>query len=87
MATTTVTETRAGHLHPAEHEHELGTLDVDAGRRPSPSPENEPKIPIFKVASAGFSYFCAGVDGGTLGPLIPYIIKSFTIGTGDVAIM
>ena len=86
MSTATITETRAGHLHTVEQGHELETLDAD-GQRLSSSAQDEAKVPIFKVFTAGFSFFCAGVDGGTLGPLIPYIIKSFTIGTGDVAIM
>lgn len=85
MATATVTETPSGHSHPAEHE--LETLGATAtSTTPSP-PDDKSKIPVFKVITAGFSFFCAGVDGGTLGPLIPYIIKSFTIGTGEVAIM
>jgi hypothetical protein len=83
MATDTVTETR-----------ELDALDVDEqrhraandGSQSDPAPAAK-ALPIFKVASASFSFFCAGVDGGTLGPLIPYIIKSFAIGTGEVAIM
>lgn len=86
MSTATVTEARAGHLQQVEQEHELETLDAD-GLRLSSSAQDEVKVPIFKVFTGGFSFFCAGVDGGTLGPLIPYIIKSFTIGTGDVAIM
>ncbi|KAK8041378.1 MFS general substrate transporter [Apiospora phragmitis] len=41
--------------------------------------------PYFKLLVAGFSFFCAGVNDGTLGPLIPYIIDTFRIGTGEVA--
>jgi hypothetical protein len=47
----------------------------------------EPSTPFLKLLTAGFSFFCAGVNDGTLGPFIPYIISSFHIGTGDVAIM
>ena len=50
------------------------------GREPSTTP-------VFKLCVAGFSFFCAGVNDGVLGPLIPYIIRSFGIGTGEVAIM
>ncbi|KAH9909982.1 MFS general substrate transporter [Xylariomycetidae sp. FL2044] len=43
--------------------------------------------PVLKLIVAGYSFFCAGVNDGTLGPLIPYIISSFDIGTGEVAII
>jgi len=43
--------------------------------------------PISKLLVAGFSFFCAGVNDGTLGALVPYIISSFGIGTGEIAIM
>ena len=52
-----------------------------------PTEQHVSKIPKLKLLTAGFSFFCAGVDGSTLGPLIPYILRSFTIGTGEVAIM
>ncbi|KAI1410923.1 MFS general substrate transporter [Hypoxylon sp. FL1857] len=47
----------------------------------------EPATPVLKLVVAGYSFFCAGVNDGTLGPLIPYIISSFGIGTGEVAII
>ncbi|KAI1434615.1 MFS general substrate transporter [Xylaria sp. CBS 124048] len=63
----------------------------------SPSPEQqvsetqgvgrEAATPFFKLIIAGFSFFCAGVGDGTLGPLIPYILSSFRIGTGEIAII
>ncbi|KAI1452934.1 MFS general substrate transporter [Annulohypoxylon moriforme] len=43
--------------------------------------------PILKLVVAGYSFFCAGVNDGTLGPLIPYILSSFGIGTGEIAII
>ncbi|KAI6755654.1 hypothetical protein HG531_004760 [Fusarium graminearum] len=49
--------------------------------------QSKPMIPKFQIAAAGFSFFCAGVDGATLGPLLPYIIQSFTINEGEVAII
>lgn len=50
--------------------------------------DSEPSgSPIYKLAAAGFSFYCAGVNDGTLGPLIPYILSTFHIGTGEVAIM
>ncbi|KAI2643681.1 MFS general substrate transporter [Xylaria nigripes] len=49
--------------------------------------DRQPNTPFFKLIVAGFSFFCAGVGDGTLGPLIPYILSSFRIGTGEVAII
>ncbi|KAJ2988064.1 hypothetical protein NUW58_g4173 [Xylaria curta] len=49
--------------------------------------EREPATPFLKLIVAGYSFFCAGVSDGTLGPLIPYIISSFHIGTGEIAII
>ncbi|KAK8109614.1 Major facilitator superfamily domain- general substrate transporter [Apiospora kogelbergensis] len=49
--------------------------------------EQTPAVPYFKLLVAGFSFFCAGINDGTLGPLIPYIIDTFHIGTGEIAII
>jgi hypothetical protein len=54
---------------------------------PSDAVDAHTAAPIFKLVVAGFSFFCAGVNDGTLGPLIPYMLKTFGIGTGNVAIM
>ncbi|KAI1805474.1 MFS general substrate transporter [Daldinia bambusicola] len=48
---------------------------------------SEPETPFVKLLVAGYSFFCAGVNDGTLGPLIPYIISSFRVGTGEIAII
>ncbi|KAI1262241.1 MFS general substrate transporter [Xylariaceae sp. FL1019] len=45
----------------------------------------EPATPFHKLIVAGYSFFCAGVNDGFLGPLIPYILSTFKIGTGEVA--
>lgn len=50
------------------------------------SPE-EPPQPWLKIFSVGFSFFCAGINDSTLGPLIPYLLVSFSIGTGMVAVL
>ncbi|KAJ8132971.1 hypothetical protein O1611_g650 [Lasiodiplodia mahajangana] len=49
--------------------------------------DREPSTPFLKLIVAGYSFFCAGVSDGTLGPLIPYILSSFHIGTGEIAII
>ncbi|KAJ5994203.1 hypothetical protein N7451_009927 [Penicillium sp. IBT 35674x] len=40
-----------------------------------------------KIFSAGVSFFVAGVNDGSLGSLIPYIIPSYDIGTNMVAVL
>ncbi|KAG6356839.1 hypothetical protein INS49_014713 [Diaporthe citri] len=47
----------------------------------------EPPQPWLKIFSVGFSFFCAGINDSTLGPLIPYLLVSFSIGTGMVAVL
>ncbi|KAI1132001.1 MFS general substrate transporter [Nemania abortiva] len=49
--------------------------------------DREASTPFLKLIVAGYSFFCAGVSDGTLGPLIPYILSSFHIGTGEIAII
>jgi hypothetical protein len=44
-------------------------------------------VPVVKLVGSGFSFFCAGVNDGTLGALVPYILSTFAIGTGTVALM
>jgi len=41
----------------------------------------------LKLMCAGFSFFCAGVNDGALGTLIPYFLKTFNLGYGLVIIM
>lgn len=51
------------------------------------SASEEPPQPWLKIFSVGFSFFCAGINDSTLGPLIPYLLVSFSIGTGMVAVL
>ncbi|KAI0852214.1 MFS general substrate transporter [Daldinia vernicosa] len=65
---------------PPSKDAEGAPADADIAR-------SEPATPFLKLIVAGYSFFCAGVNDGTLGPLIPYIIAGFGIGTGEVAII
>lgn len=49
---------------------------------PAPS-----KPPYFKISSAAFSFFVAGVNDGSLGSIIPYLMESYCINTNMVAIL
>ncbi|KAF9881257.1 putative mfs transporter protein [Colletotrichum karsti] len=68
----------------------------DLSQKPSPTdhaspqaeaPESNTKTPVLKIVVSGYSFFISGVNDGTLGPLIPYILKGFRVGTGEIAIM
>ncbi|MCJ1258271.1 hypothetical protein MMC24_006102 [Lignoscripta atroalba] len=52
----------------------------------------EPTTPLtrsvkLKLISACFSFFVAGVNDGSLGPLIPYILRAYGISTGFVTVV
>ena len=52
----------------------------------------EPETPqtkwlYFKIFSAGFSFFVAGVNDGSLGSVIPHVMASYSINTDMVSIL
>lgn len=75
---------------PASRDKDAEAQPVSANEAPAGEAnvvQSEPVTPFLKLIVAGYSFFCAGVNDGTLGPLIPYILGSFAIGTGEIAIM
>ncbi|OGM49602.1 hypothetical protein ABOM_001619 [Aspergillus bombycis] len=52
----------------------------------SSKPE-EVKWRYAKVLSAGLSFFVAGINDGSLGSIIPYIIRTYGIGTNMIAVL
>lgn len=42
---------------------------------------------LLKLASAGLSFFCAGMNDGSLGVLIPRILRSYEINTDLVSVV
>lgn len=52
-------------------------------------PAEPPLTPFLKVklASAAFAFFTAGVNDGSLGALVPYILRTYDIATGSIAIL
>jgi hypothetical protein len=42
---------------------------------------------VLKLLSSGFSFFVAGTIDGSMGPLIPYMLLSYDIGTSFISIM
>jgi hypothetical protein len=85
MATTVQTQTAASHelVSPAQWE----TQSLEAGPQP---PEAKPtsglsKGTYLKILSAGFSFFTAGVNDGSMGALIPHIIRDYEVTTAIVS--
>lgn len=42
---------------------------------------------LVRLIVAGFAFFCSGINDGSLGPLIPYIIQAYRINTNFVSIV
>lgn len=91
MATTTSTTTD---VETAEH-IKLSPLPRDApvaasAPKPRASGDGESedgmgRAMYLKVISAGFSFFVAGVNDGSIGALIPYVIREYDISTAIVS--
>lgn len=45
------------------------------------------RITILRLLSAGFSFFVAGVNDGSIGALIPYFMREYEINTTTVSSM
>ena len=41
----------------------------------------------LKLIASGFSFFVAGVNDGSLGSLLPYVLQSYHVSTGLVVVM
>ncbi|KAL7930787.1 MFS general substrate transporter [Trichoderma chlorosporum] len=61
--------------------------DVDPSEtEPAPRPDRRlNKSMYLKLISAGFSFFVAGVNDGSIGALIPYVIREYDISTAIVS--
>ena len=47
-------------------------------------PAPPPKPPILKLLSTGLSFLTAGVNDGSLGALLPYLLRSYSLTTAQV---
>ena len=67
-------------------------IPTTVGSTQSPSQtlaEAEPPIDkktLFRLIAAGYSFFCAGINDGSLGVIIPYLLRSYDISTNFVSI-
>ncbi|CAG9990637.1 unnamed protein product [Clonostachys byssicola] len=55
------------------------------GDGPPASPEQLPNHTILKFLTASFSFFVAGVNDGSVGALIPYVIRQYNINTAQTS--
>lgn len=56
---------------------------VESLQEPAP----RTKWVYLKIFSAGISFFVAGVNDGSLGSIIPYILQTYAISTNMVSIL
>jgi hypothetical protein len=86
---------QAEHAKSSSHEFdiELGPGDHEGGP-PATVAHSSINIPASeiphatpKLLSAGFSFFVAGTNDGSIGALIPYMIESYKIDTSLIAVL
>lgn len=65
---------------------EVADNEQQAAATSSP-PENSKldRAVYVKIISAGFSFFVAGVNDGSIGALVPYVIRDYGINTAIVS--
>lgn len=96
MATTTVTAQTAAsalpgtHLDVLEPKDELPIHSSAASLPHDPQDDAAPERGLdfktaLKLVSASFAFFVAGVNDGSLGPIIPYLLRDYNISTGIVS--
>ncbi|KAH8429378.1 uncharacterized protein LDX57_007042 [Aspergillus melleus] len=59
----------------------MESMQVEQHEEPAP-----PRL-LLKLVSAGFAFFVAGLNDGSLGALIPYIRESYHIDTNLVSVV
>jgi len=87
-ATTTLTEASEVNLQATTTVPDTSppndNFDIQDGAEPSTTQKLDGPT-ILKLLSAGFSFFVAGVNDGSIGALIPYVIRSYGITTAVVS--
>ncbi|KAH7152705.1 major facilitator superfamily domain-containing protein [Dactylonectria macrodidyma] len=88
MATTTQLEPG---IVSETYELESRTLNPLPKNDEQPEPQSNPtdskmsRATYLKIVSAGFSFFVAGVNDGSIGALVPYVIRDYGITTAIVS--
>ncbi|KAF2838125.1 MFS transporter [Patellaria atrata CBS 101060] len=57
------------------------------GAVPAEEPNQIDRNTLFKLLSCGFCFFFAGTNDGAIGPLVPYMLRTYHISTGSIAII
>jgi hypothetical protein len=84
MATTTQTESGQANVFEL-HDLESPTYNSANDTEPPHSSNKPNKAELLKIFSAGFSFFVAGVNDGSIGALIPHIIRDYDVTTAIVS--
>lgn len=82
--------------HALTESYELADVSKQAPSRDAPEPATNPepgdedgldKRTLLKLVAAGFSFFMSGVNDGSVGSLLPYMIRDYNISTAVVSIV
>lgn len=94
MATTTQLEpaqvaesTELHDLRGSPRESRRTSANHPRGPQDAPADERLDRQMILKLVAAGFSFFVSGINDGSIGPLIPYIIREYNLTTAVVSIV
>jgi hypothetical protein len=89
MSTTTQTQpVEAYELEPERHSsHTQHDQRSNSSQTAVDAPEGTglDRSTLMKLFSAGFAFFVAGINDGSIGALIPYIIRGYGINTAIVS--
>ncbi|KAL0935608.1 glucose and galactose transporter [Colletotrichum truncatum] len=59
----------------------------DASREETLEKEKLDTATLFKLVAAGFAFFVSGINDGSVGPLLPYMLRDYDISTAVVSII
>jgi len=85
MATQTIeVQTELVEIPQSQNDAQMAT---DSDERAAPTGPKYDRVTILKLISAGFSFFVAGVNDGSMGPLVPYFMREYQINTTIVSVL
>lgn len=86
--TATQTQIEAGEaidMSPMPARRTSGELNIDAHTQEPTENKRLDRATYLKIFSAGFSFFVAGVNDGSIGALLPYVIREYDVSTAIVS--
>ncbi|KAL2139674.1 hypothetical protein VTI28DRAFT_4874 [Corynascus sepedonium] len=85
MATQTIeVQTELVEIPQSQNDAQMAT---NSDERAAPTGPKYDRVTILKLISAGFSFFVAGVNDGSMGPLVPYFMREYQINTTIVSVL